>query len=105
MRQLYLLPQDEKAAEIVKKFVNGRLIGLMEDIILEEATLEDALKLDEEIFVDSNMGKELEFPEGTGRETIVFEKDESDGSSSRSQAKKFWGVQCRIMRWVLNYNR
>lgn len=34
MRQLHLIPQDEKAAEIVKKFVNDRLIGLMEDIIL-----------------------------------------------------------------------
>ena len=44
MLQMYLLPQDDKAAEIVKKFVNDRLIGIMEEIILDEVDWELAVK-------------------------------------------------------------
>ena len=34
------LPPDEAAAEIVRKFINNRLIGLMEDIIDEEVAFD-----------------------------------------------------------------
>ena len=36
MLKIPSLPSDQKAAEIVKKFINDRLIRIMEDIIEDE---------------------------------------------------------------------
>lgn len=43
MLKLQSFPTDAEAADIVKKFVNDRLIGLMEDIILDEVSWDMAM--------------------------------------------------------------
>ena len=43
MLKLACVPEDKEAAEIVKKFVNDRLIALMEDIILDEVAWKMAI--------------------------------------------------------------
>lgn len=73
MLQLYMLPSDSKAAEIVQKFINDRLIGLMEGIILDEVSFDMAAQgvLSEEIWnrpleeiVDLNeLAEDMDFAE------------------------------------------
>lgn len=43
MLQLHSFPNDSEAADIVKRFVNDRLIALMEDIILDEVSWDMAM--------------------------------------------------------------
>lgn len=40
----YMVPEGKEAADIIKGFVNDRLIGLMEDVIIEEAIFAGTLR-------------------------------------------------------------